>query len=273
MDTGLKGKVAVVTGASQGIGAAIAAALRAEGCKLALLARNLERLNGVKRDIAGGKPDEILALACDVQSRKQVEAAFAKIIDHFGGVDVLVNNAGGNNNAGNQPPRLAFDALSDEDWIDTFDLNVLSAVRATRCVLPSMLAKGWGRIINITSESAVQPDPFMPDYNAAKAALNAFAKTLSQNHAAQGVLVNSVAVAFTETPALAGFVERQTKEHGISYDEAVAKMVTEFRPHVAVKRPGKPAEIAAAVVFLASEQASFINGSILRADGGSVATV
>jgi NAD(P)-dependent dehydrogenase (short-subunit alcohol dehydrogenase family) len=267
MQLGLTGKTAVVSGASQGIGAAIAAELRQEGCRVALLARNLDNLKSVAAHIRGNDPDSVLPIHCDVLSSSDVEAAMAQVIAHFGGVDILVNNAGGGRGARH------FEAVSDEDWIWTYELNVLSAVRLTRAALPSMLAKGWGRIINISSESAVQPDAIMPEYNSAKAALNAFTKTLSKSHAARGILSNVVAPAFMESPALRGFIAAEATRQGIDTAAAEQQMLKSFRPHIEVKRPGKAEELAAAVAFLASERASFINGCILRVDGGSVASI
>jgi NAD(P)-dependent dehydrogenase (short-subunit alcohol dehydrogenase family) len=268
LDTGLNQKVAVVTGASEGLGAAISSGLRAEGCRLAILARGKEKLDRLAAELARGAPNEVITIVCDVMSAEQVNAGFAKILAHFGGIDILVNNAGG-------PSSTAFDfeSIDDGSWLKTFEFNVLSSVRATRLALPSMLAKGWGRVINISSESAQQPDAGSADYNASKAALNTLTKTLSKNYADRGVLFNVVAPAFTETPLMKRFVGMEAERLGIDYQQALAGMLKTFRPHIEVKRAGKASEVAAAVVFLASEQASFINGSIVRVDGGSVASI
>jgi NAD(P)-dependent dehydrogenase (short-subunit alcohol dehydrogenase family) len=264
---GLCGKVAVVSGASQGLGAAIAAELRKEGCRVALLARQLEKLQAVARSIAADDPDSVLPIRCDVLSRQDIEVAVAQIIARFGAIDILVNNAGG--------PGAAqrFEDLKDDDWSRTYELNVISAVRLTRATLPSMLANGWGRIINVSSESAVQPDPYMPDYNSAKAALNAFTKTLSKSYAARGVLCNAVAPAFMESPALRSAIAAVAAREQIDEDSAERQMLQTVRPHIEVKRSGRAEELAAAVAFLASERASFINGCVLRVDGGSVASI
>jgi NAD(P)-dependent dehydrogenase (short-subunit alcohol dehydrogenase family) len=256
-----------VSGASQGLGAAIAAELRREGCRVALLARNFDKLEAVARSIGADAPGSVLPIRCDVLSRADIEAAVAQVIARFGGVDILVNNAGGPSGA------RAFEEVSDAEWTLTYELNVLSAVRLTRAALPSMLAKGWGRIINVSSESAVQPDPIMPDYNSAKAALNAFTKTLSKSHAARGILCNAVAPAFMESPALHNAIAAAAAQQGIDAAAAEQQMLRTIRPHIEVKRSGRAEELAAAVAFLASERASFINGCILRVDGGSVASI
>ncbi|WP_374702612.1 SDR family NAD(P)-dependent oxidoreductase [Bacillus sp. V33-4] len=145
-------------------------------------------------------------------------------------------------------------------------------MRITKAVIPYMKKAGNGRIINISSESGVQPDPFMPHYNASKAALINFTKSLSKAYAAQGILVNTVSPAFIITPMLENLLKDNAKKQNISYDEAVQQFLKENRPHVEVKRPGTVEEVASAVVYLASSQAGFINGVNLRVDGGSVAS-
>lgn len=267
MELGLSGKTAVVTGASRGIGLAIARELRREDCKVAILARDVDKLSAVAREISDGKPDCVLPIGCDVLSREDIDAAIRAVTARYGGVDILVNNAGGAR--GMRP----FEDVSDEDWLWTFEFNVLSAVRLTRAVLPSMIEKKWGRIINISSESAVQPDSMMPEYNSAKGALNTFTKTLSKIHAREGILANVVAPAFMESEALRGFIAKAAADQGTDVATAEKDLLKSFRPHIEVGRAGKAEEAAAAVAFLASERASFINGCILRVDGGSVASL
>jgi len=143
----------------------------------------------------------------------------------------------------------------------------------TRAVLPAMRRQRWGRIVFVASESGVQPDPTGAPYNAAKAAVIALAKTLSKAYAAEGILVNTVSPAFVRTPAVDAMLARYAAQAGISPDAAQAEFLARRRPHIEVRRPGTPEEVAAAVVFLASEAASFINGANVRVDGGSVASV
>ncbi|WHZ03505.1 SDR family oxidoreductase [Neobacillus sp. YX16] len=136
-----------------------------------------------------------------------------------------------------------------------------------------MKKAGFGRIINISSESGLQPDSFMPHYNASKAAIINFSKSLSKAYAAQGILVNTVSPSFIMTPMLENLLKDNAKQLNITYEEATQQFLKENRPHVEAKRPGTVDEAASAVVYLASEQASFINGINLRVDGGSVASI
>lgn len=269
MDLGLKGKVAIVTGASQGMGAAIARRLIDEGCNVAVIARGAERLTALADELAAGAPGTVLPIACDITSASDVVSAVTRTIETFGGVDLLVNNAGGLTTGG----LLPFDDLSDEAFLATYDLNVLGAIRFIRAVLPSMRERGGGRIVNISSENGIQPDPVGADYNAAKAALSALSKTLSKALGSENILVNTLSPGLTRTEALARFIEDQSKAEGKSPAEIEQGLLTGFRPNIAVGRAGAPDEIAVGVLFLLSAPASFITGINLRIDGGSVSTI
>lgn len=266
MELGLKEKVVLVTGASKGIGKAIAAAFAAEGCSVMLNARNQQELEQAAQEIRqyGG---HALAVAADVTDAGEVQRLAQQAIARFGTVHVLVNNAGG---ADSMAP---FEEVSDEDWTNVFNLNVLSTVRLVRAVLPSMQQQKWGRIINISSESGIQPDPFMPHYNAAKAAIINLTKSLSKAYARDGILVNTVSPAFIKTPLVAGIFAAQAEEQGVTPRDIEQAFLRQNRPHIELGRPGTSEEVASAVVYLASEAASFITGTNLRVDGGSVASV
>jgi 3-oxoacyl-[acyl-carrier protein] reductase len=266
MNLNLAGKSVLVTGASKGIGHAIAAAFAAEGAQVTMIARGAEELNRAAADIrkAGGKT---LAIAGDVTKDADLKRIVEETVARFGTIHVLVNNAGGAKGFN------AFEESSDQEWIETFDLNLFSVVRLTRAVLPIMRKQKWGRIINISSESATQPDAQMPPYNASKAALNSLTKSLSKAVALDGILVNTVSPAFIETPLITNWMEAQAKARGITPEEALKEFMSTFRPHIELKRPGRPEEVAGIVVFLASDEASFITGSNFRIDGGSVASV
>jgi 3-oxoacyl-[acyl-carrier protein] reductase len=184
---------------------------------------------------------------------------------HFGNARAL-NNVGG-------ASLTPFEELSDEDWINTFQLNVLSTVRLIRAVLPSMQHQHWGRIINISSESGTQPDPIMQHYNAAKAAVTNLTKSLSKAYGKDGILVNTVSPGWTKTPLTEALFAAQAQKQGITLQEFEQAFLRESRPHMALSRAGRPEEVASAVVFLASEAASFITGANLRVDGGSVTSI
>src|SRR5260370_496301 len=191
-----------------------------------------------------------LALAADVMNASEVQRLAQQTVERFGTVHVLVNNAGG---AGG---FASFEDLSDEDWINIFNLNVLSTVRMTRALLPFMKQQKWGRIINIASESGIQPDPFMPHYNAAKAAVINLTKSLSKAYASDGILVNTVSPAFIKTPLVEQLLAAQAQEQGGTPQKAEQAFLRQNRPHIELGRPGTPEEVASAVVFLASEPAS-----------------
>jgi 3-oxoacyl-[acyl-carrier protein] reductase len=267
MELGLKGKVVLVSGASQGIGRAIAEAFAAEGAKIAITARGADELQKAAREIGRHAGSEVMSVVADASKAEDIARMVEQVVQRFGTVHVLVNNAGGIG------AFAGFAELTDQDWLDILNLNLMSAVRVTRAVLPHMRRQKWGRIVNISSESGTQPDAAMPHYNASKAAMNNLTKSLSKAYASDGILVNTVSPAFIMTPLVADMLNNIAREQGISPEEAAARFLAQNRPHIELKRPGESEEVASAVVFLASERASFITGSNLRVDGGSVASV
>ncbi len=268
MNLSLDGKVALVTGASQGIGEAIARELQRQGARIAILARDEARLRRTAVALGGGA----LPVAADVSQADSITAAIEKVTAELGPVDIAVNNAGGLRSSTGDLFR-AFEQVPDEDWTETWVLNVLSAVRVARAVMPGMAERGWGRVINISSESGVQPDPVAIEYASAKGALNVFAKGLSKAYAGRGVLVNTVSPAYVDTPILREILAQRDDAAGVAQDELANRFLSEFRPNIGVGRACKPEDVAAAVAFLASDAACFITGANLRVDGGSVASV
>ena len=267
MDMGLKDKVVLVTGGSKGIGKAVAEAFAAEGAKVAISARGAKELEQAASEISKKTGSDVIGIPADATKSEDIIRMVDDVVRRFGTVHVLINNAGG---VGAFAP---FEALTDADWIEILNFNVLSAVRATRAVLPFMQKQKWGRVINISSESGTQPDAFMPHYNASKAAMNNLTKSLSKAYAKDGILVNTVSPAFIMTPLVSDMLKKIAGEQGTSEEKVIANFLAENRPHIEVKRPGESEEVAGAVVFLASERASFITGTNLRVDGGSVASV
>jgi 3-oxoacyl-[acyl-carrier protein] reductase len=266
MELGLKGRVVLVTGSSKGIGRSIAAAFAREGCRVVINGRHQGELEAAAAAMRTPS-NEVHPVVADVMKAEDAKRTVDETVARFGAIHVLVNNAGGIGRF------AAFAELSDQEWLDVFTLNVLSAVRATRAALPHMQKQKWGRIINISSESGTQPDPMMPHYNSSKAALNCFTKSLSKAYGRDGILINTVSPAFIRTPLVEEMLAEQARARGIGVDEVEKEMLRDFRPNILLGRAGRPDETAGAVVFLASDQASFITGSNYRVDGGSVASI
>jgi len=266
MDLGLKGKVALVTGASRGIGRAIAEALAREGCRVVISSRGAAELEKAAAEMRASN-GTVVAMAADVTKPEEARKLVDGTMQQFGAIHVLVNNAGGVDRF------AAFEDITDEEWLSVFNLNLFSVVRLTRAVLPSMQKQKWGRIINISSESGTQPDALMPHYNASKAALNNLTKSLSKAYGTDNILVNTVSPAFIRTPLLEEMLAKLAKAQGITPKEAEQTFLRENRPNIVLRRAGESEETASVVVFLASELASFITGSNYRVDGGSVASI
>ncbi len=266
MDLGLDEKISIVTGASRGIGKAIALALAQEGSHVAIGARSEDDLQAVAEHCREYGV-RALPVPCDLSTETGVSTLIDRTLNQFDTVHILVNNVG------NIGEFASFEELNDEDWMDLYELNVMSMVRAIRGVLPAMKDQNWGRIINISSESGSQPDPEMPHYNATKAAQKNITKSLSKQYGENGILVNTVSPAFVKATPLKAMLEETAEEEGISLKEAEQVMLEQFRPHIEVGRAGECEDVANVVLFLASEQASFIHGADYRVDGGSVASV
>lgn len=265
MDFHLKDKAALITGASKGIGKAIAVTLAREGCRVGISARGESALRETAEEIRAGG-GTVHAISADVTHAEDATRLVQETADRFGTIHILVNNAGGIGSFS------SFDSLSDQDWWDVLNLNVLSTVRVTRAVLPYMQKQRWGRIINIASESGIQPDPLMPHYNASKAALINLTKSLSKAYGKDGILVNTVSPAFIRTPLVNDMLAERAKAKGATVEQAEMDFLREYRPNIVLGRAGTSEETAAVVAFLASEAASFITGSNYRVDGGSVAS-
>jgi 3-oxoacyl-[acyl-carrier protein] reductase len=263
MDLGITGKTAIVTGASRGIGRAIAGLLAEEGAHVILSARGREDLETAASEIraAGGAADSFVT---DVSDAETVKALVAHAVELTGTVHILVNNAGG------QRTRAGFDQLSDQDFIEAFEDNVLSVVRLTRAVLPYMRANSWGRIVNITSEVSTQPDRVFQHYAAAKAAQLNLSKSLSKTLARDGILVNAVSPGLIMTAGVTDSFARGAKEQGRTIGEVEADFFRKFKPGLVIKRGGTADEVAGVVALLASERASYVTGAEYRVDGGAV---
>lgn len=257
MDLKLNGRVALVSAASKGLGKAAAWALAREGADLVIAARGEVALAQTAAEIHADTGRAVLAVTADVSQAADIERLAEQAQARFGRVDVLVNNAGG-------PPPGLFVEMSDDDWLGAVELNLLSAVRLTRAVLPGMQARRWGRIINMTSIAVKQPLPNLILSNTARAGLVAMAKTLAGQVAAQGITVNNVCPGYMLTDRVRGLAEATATAEGITIDEAIARN----ERAIPMGRMGRPEELAALIAFLASEQAGYLTGATIQVDGG-----
>jgi NAD(P)-dependent dehydrogenase (short-subunit alcohol dehydrogenase family) len=269
MNLALEGKVAIVTGGDKGIGCGISDALVSEGCHVCICARSEEEVRRAAEELEenGAEGVRALAVVADLTEAADREKLVDQTLNEFGGIDILVNNAGtvGDGSTLEDTPL--------EEWKSLFELNLFAVVDLVARVVPHMQEKGWGRIINVSSENGQQPYPDMISYSASKGALDNFSKALSKQYAGDGILVNTISPAFIETPLVNSMMEQSAEQQGISKDEAIQQFLENNRPHIELGRPGRMDEVGPLVAFLASDKASFINGSNYRIDGGSVASV
>ncbi len=261
MDLGLNGKVALVLGAGGGLGSAIAAGLAREGAKVALgdidaaaLARTADTITK-----AGGTA---LVLPWDLSDLAAIETNFALIEDTLGGVDVLVNNTGG-------PPPTPASGQSPELWTKSFQQMVLSVISVTDRALPGMRAKKWGRIVTSTSSGVVAPIPNLGVSNALRLSLVGWSKTLAREVARDGITANIVLPGRIATDRIKFLDEQKAKRE----NRTVEAVSTESTGSIPVGRYGDPSEYADVVAFLASARASYLTGSVIRVDGGLIASI
>jgi len=249
MDLGLKGRVALVTGSSRGIGRSIALALGEEGCKLVLCARGDEALRKTAGEIRE-KGAEVVAVAADVTTKEGAEKTVRQAMESFQGIHVLVNNVGGSQ-------WKSFVEHTDEDWQEVIDMNLFASIRMTRLVVPLMEKQGSGSIILISSiwgRELGGPS----SYNATKAAAIGLSKNLARELAPKGIRVNTVAPGSILFPG-GGWDRRQKADPG--------RMAAFIEQEMPLGRFGKPEEVADMVVFLASERASLVTGACINVDG------
>jgi 3-oxoacyl-[acyl-carrier protein] reductase len=269
MDLGIGGRGCVVTGASSGIGRALAATLCAEGAAVLLVGRDEERLAaavgeaGAAGAAAGGRAE---ALALDLLEPDSGERLLAVCEERFGTLDVLVNNAG-------VARHRDLAEVPDEDWRLQYELNVMAPLRAMRAATPAMAERGWGRVVNVCSSAAKRPSAGMPDYSVAKAAELSLSRLFADRLAGSGVLVNAVCPGPVESEmwmGAGGLLDETVTASGAGTREEALAALGSARP---IGRLATPAEIAAAIAFLCSERASYVAGAAWSVDGGTVGVI
>jgi 3-oxoacyl-[acyl-carrier protein] reductase len=259
MNLELKGKTALVSGASQGMGRAIALGFAREGAKVAICARGETQLKEAAEQIRHRTGSEVIALVADMTRSEDVQRFVAKSAEHFGRVDIVVTNAGG-------PPIGDFMGFTDEDWEGAFRLSFLSAVRLTREAVPHMRKFGGGRVININSYAVKEPVPGLILSNAIRSSVIGLTKTLSRELAQDHILINSVLPGRIDTERARKLNQARADRQKRSLDEINREMAAE----VPLGRYGTAEDVADLVVFLASERASYITGTSILFDGGLV---
>ena len=262
MDLGLRGKTALVTASSRGLGRAIAEALAAEGTSLLICARGEDALTEARDAIARDTRVDVEMVAADVSTKEGIARVWQQARDHFGRVDVLVTNAGG-------PPSGPFESLEWESWQQAVELTLRSAVELTRLVLPGMKERRWGRILNVTSIAVKQPVDGLMLSNSLRAAVTGFARTLANEVARYGVTVNNLLPGYTRTERVEQLNAATAAREGITVDDIAHRIEAQ----IPMRRLGEPREFAALAAFLASEQASYITAQSIAVDGGWIRSV
>ena len=268
MDMLLKGKCALITGSTSGIGAQCARVLAGEGVSVIINGRGADRAAAVTEEIrkVGGEAKFVLG---DVTTEDGSNAVIEGAKSAFDGIDILVNNAG-------NPTQESHDSWFDapfQEWIDDYHQNTIAAVRLVHAFTPAMKERGWGRLIQVSSRNAISPHAHLPTYGAAKAALNNVTLSLSKELAGTGVTSNGIMPGLIYTPQLKKWFIETAQRQGSDDPEFGKQYALKNIIHQTVSRLGQPMDIAAAVCFLASPLTDFMTGTTFRIDGGSTPTV
>jgi len=255
MDMGIRGKAALVTAASKGMGKATALALASEGVRVLMCARTAADIKAAAEEVRAKTGVEVVEMTADVTKKEDIERLVKRAEEAFGGVDILVANSGG-------PPRGNLEEMTDEQWYGAFEVATLSVVRLIRGVLPSMKQKRWGRILTIQSVSVKQPVPGLLLSNAVRPGVAGMFKTLSEDLGKHNITINVVCPGKILTDRLLG----GAKQAGLPTEEFIKRAGAD----VPLGRVGAPEEFANVMVFLASERASYVTGVALQVDGGLI---
>ncbi len=262
MDLGLTGKVAVVAGASAGIGKAIATSLAREGATAVILSRSKANLVRAVQDITAQSPGSVHPLVCDVTRKAAIDSTIGKIAKKYGHIDILVNNAGG-------PPMRRFLDMNDSDWDDAYRLSLKSAILLCSAVVPLMKSQNWGRIISITSISSLQASETLLLSSVMRPGVHGLTKALSNELAPFGITANVICPGYTKTERLEELAEATRKATGKSIKQVYAG----WEQAIPAQRLGRPEELGDLAAFLASERAGYITGVAINIDGGFIKAI
>ena len=261
MDFQIKNKNAIVCASSQGLGKAAAMELASEGVNIVISSRSEQDLLNVKEKIETSTNVKVISVVADLNKPEDIDNLYNKAHSELGPIDILVNNAGG-------PPPSDFESLNDEDWLKAFNLTMMSSIRLSKLVLPSMKERNWGRIINISSVSVKTPVPGLFLSNSLRMGVLGWSKALSDEVAPKGITVNSVCPGSTRTARITDILKSQSEATGKTLEEIGALAAAK----IPMLRIGEPEDLAALIAFLASERASYMTGLAIQVDGGSART-
>jgi 3-oxoacyl-[acyl-carrier protein] reductase len=257
MDLGLKDKIALITGASRGLGYAVALGLAREDCRVAINSRDGTKISAAAQTIAKETGAQVIGLAGDVTGLEVPERIVGEAVRAFGGLDILVTNAGG-------PPAGAFESFDEAAWQKAIDLSFMSHVRLIKSALPHLRQSKAASVLTVTSYSVKQPIPNLVLSNSIRAATVGLTKSLALELGAAGIRFNSILPAWTETERVTELMSFRAKQNGTTVEEEIAKQSKDSP----LGRMGAPEEFANAAVFLVSPAASYVTGVMLAVDGG-----
>ena len=259
MELGLEGKIAIVGGASQGLGRACAQGLASEGVRVVVCSRTEDTLRQTSEEIASSTGSEVFPVAADLSTLAGVTTLVSSTIERFGGLDISINNSGG-------PPAGTAEGANEEEWAQAVQISLLFFARMSRQVVPHMRRRGGGRIVNIFASSVKQPIENLVLSAATRMGALGYAKTLADEVAGNAILVNNVLPGYLLTDRMMHVIETRSESRGITEEQAM----TDLTASIPMGRIGRPEELANLVVFLASDAASYITGTTIQVDGGVI---